>query len=847
MRVGKFNIGKVKHGGTIGAAVLLLALLWIGARPLGRAPALGTLLDPAHGVWALARNAELPNDANDVLPTLGSSVEVRYDVRGVPHIFASSDDDAYRALGYVVARDRLFQLWLQTMAASGRLTEIAGAQALPLDREMRRLGIPWSAERKLALVDSTAPETARLARAYAEGINAYIDHMSRDELPLEFRLLGMRTVPRWDPLNSLLLFNRMGWTLAYIVPELSRAVAASRVGPAAAASLFPENSPIQEPILPNGRKAPRFDFTKLAPAGAADSVGAQALIAALHDFAPASAAAAMGNDEPRTFASNNWAVAARRSATGDALLAGDPHLELSLPSIWYEAQLVVPSQLDVYGVTIPGLPTIILGFNRDIAWTFTNTGADVLDFYTERVDQDAHPTKYFMDGTWHPLQQRIEQYRGPRGQILAVDTLYFTHRGPLRRENGQWLSMRWTVLEQSNETEGFRLAAKARDVDEFQRAMGMYFRSPAQNMLVADRHGSIAIRSTGRFPIRPSSGSGFAIRDGTTSASDWRTYLPVEFAPQARDPEQGFLASANQQPIDPRMANYWFGGQFETWRAMRINQLLRADSAMTVDKMRRFQTDPGSAFADLFVPYFLNAAQRAATRPVPDVDAAKLAEAARLLGEWDRKYTKDNKRAVLFDLAYTELVNRTWDELIAPDPSSRSVRRVVTPSSEVLAELLADSTSDWWDDRRTPRREARDDILAASLVAALDTARARYGDPARKGWTWSHVRHVNIWHPLRLPSLSALDLPTQGGRGTLNPASGGFGPSWRMVVELSSSELKAWGTYPGGQSGNPASSRYKNHLQEWVNGDLERLIVPKWIPELSAKETASRLTLRPRQ
>jgi penicillin amidase len=851
MKVGKFQIGKMKHGRTIGAVILLLALLWIGALPIGRAPALGSLVDPAHGVWALARDAELPKEANDVVPTLGSSVEIRYDTRGVPHIFASKDDDAYRALGYVVARDRLFQLWLQTMAASGRLTEIAGPQALPLDREMRRLAIPWSAERKLALVDSTAPETARLARAYADGVNAYIDHMSRDELPLEFRLLGLKRVPKWEPLNSLLLFNRMGWTLAYIVPELERAVAASRVGTTAAASLFPENSPIQEPILPNGRKAARFDFARLAPAGSADSIGSQTLIAALQDFAPASAASAIsGNDEPRTFASNNWAVAPRRSATGEALLAGDPHLELSLPSIWYEAQLVVPGTLDIYGVTIPGLPAIILGFNRDIAWTFTNTGADVLDFYTEKVDQDAYPTKYFMDGSWHPLEQRIEQYRGPHGEILAADTLYFTHRGPLRRENGQWLSMRWTVLDQSNETEGFRLAAKAKDVDEFQRAMGMYFRSPAQNMLVADRHGSIAIRSTGRFPIRPAGGSGFTIRDGTSSASDWRSYLPVEFAPQARDPEQGYLASANQQPIDPRMANYWFGGQYETWRAMRINQLLRADSSVTIDKMRRFQTDPGSAFADLFVPYFLNAAQRAATRPVPDVDAAKLAEAARLLGEWDRKYTKDNKRAVLFDLAYVELVNRTWDELIAPGPSARGgIRRVVTPSSEVLAELLADSTSDWWDDRRTSRRETRDDILAASLAAALDTARAHYGDPAKKGWTWSRVRHVNIWHPLRFPSLSALDLPTEGGRGTLNPSSGAgiFGPSWRMVVELSSNELKAWGTYPGGQSGNPASSRYKNHLQAWVNGDLEPLLMPKWIPELSATETAARLTLRARQ
>ena len=837
-----------RHGQPIAAAALLALLLFVGSSSIGRAPALGPLLDPAHGVWALARSAELPSDASDVMTSLGSTVEVRYDRRGVPHIFASRDEDAYRALGYVVARDRLFQLWSQTLAASGRLTEIAGARALPLDREMRRLGITWSAERKMAAIDSI-PATATQARAYADGVNAYIEHMSRDELPLEFRLLGMKSVPKWEPINSLLLFNRMGWTLAYIAPELERALAASRVGAAAAAALFPENSPIQEPIQPNGRKAPRFDFTPLAPPGTADGEVVQTLIAALSDFLPASAAAIDSDGERRSLASNNWAVSPRRSATGDPLLAGDPHLELSLPSIWYEAQIVVPNSLDVYGVTIPGLPSIIIGFNRDVAWTFTNTGADVLDFYTEKVDNDRQPTKYLVDKTWRPIEQRIEQYRGTSGEILAVDTLYFTHRGPLRRENGQWLSMRWTVLEPSNETEGFRLAAKARDVTEFQQAMGLFYRSPAQNMLVADRRGSIAIRSTGRFPIRPASSSGFIIRDGTTSESDWRGYLPPDFAPQASNPEQGYLASANQQPIDPRVASYWLGGAYDPWRALRINQLLRADSVMTVDKMRQLQTDPGSALADFFVPYFLNAAQFLAAHPRSDIDATKLAEAARLLGEWDRRYTRENKRAVLFDLAYTELVNRTWDELEAPSAGASRGRRVITPSNSVLAELLADSTSQWWDDRTTPRRETRDDILAASLVAALDTARHRYGDPRKKGWTWERIRHANIWHPLRIASLSALDLPIQGGRSTLNPSSGSgsFGASWRMVVEATPNELKAWGTYPGGESGNPASSRYKNHLREWMRGELQPLVTPRWIPELSAKETVSRLTLRPRE
>ena len=823
------------------AALLFAGLLYLGARRSGPVPALGPLLDPAHGAWALARAGELPEDASASVPGMGSTVEVRYDKRGVPHIFATSEADAYRALGYVVARDRLFQLWIQTMAASGRLTEIAGRRALAADREMRRLAIPWSAERKMSAIDST-PETAKLILAYAEGVNAYIDRMSSAETPLEFRLLGIEKIPRWEPLNSVLLFNRMGWTLAYLAPELDRALAASRVGSVAAASLFPENSPIQEPIQPNGRNAPRFDFAGIAPPGTPDTLTAPVLLAALDAFLPASGRGRTGDDDHRAFASNNWAVSARRSATNRALLAGDPHLELTLPSIWYEAHLVVPGLLDVYGVTIPGAPGIVIGFNRDVAWTFTNTGADVLDFYTERVDDDRNPTRYLVDSTWRPLERRIETYRGTHGETIAADTMYFTHRGPMRHERGRWISMRWTVLERSNEPEAFQQAAKARDVTDFQRAMGANFWSPAQNMLVMDRRGSIAIRSTGHFPIRPGGGSGFMVRDGTTSGSEWRGYLPADFAPQAMDPEQGYLASANQQPVDPRIANYWLGGLYDPWRALRINQLLRPDSQMTVDRMRLMQTDPGSARADYFVPYFLGASRDAVSRHAAGIDVAKLSEAATLLGEWDRRYTRENTRAVLFEAAYRELVDRTWDELAA------GRGRVVTPSSAVLAELLADSASTWWDDRRTARRESRDDILAASLVAAFDTTRARYGDPSKKGWTWSRVRRANIWHALGVKSLSAVGIPVQSGPSTLSPlaGNGGFGASWRMVVEAGPENLTAWGTYPGGQSGNPASSRYRDHISTWASGLLEPLFMPRWIPDMPDSMVVSRLALRRR-
>jgi len=820
--------------------VALLVLgggLVVGARPIGPAPALGAFLEPAHGVWSLARAAVPATGADADIPGLGASVEVVYDERAVPHIFARSEEDAYRALGYVVARDRLFQLYVQTLAAGGRLTEIGGAQALPLDREMRHLGLPRAAERLTARTGDTSV-AVRMVRAYADGVNAYIAAMPAAELPLEFRLLGKRP-PRWAPGDSYLLLNRMGWTLANIANERERTTAATRVGQVAADALFPDDSPIVEPIQPNGQSAPRFDFAPLPPPGRPDS--ASLLFSAATDaWLPSRSLAADAEDDEAASwkASNNWAVMPKRSATGNALLAGDPHLDLTLPSLWYEAHLVVPGRLDVYGATIPGAPAVVLGFNRDVAWTFTNTGADVMDFYVEEVDDDRRPTRHRVDGAWRPIEARVETYRGQKGETVAVDTVYYTFRGPMQRARGRWLSVRWTVLEAGGEATGFIEGAHARSASEFEDVMARSYRAPAQNMLAADRGGHIAIRSTGRYPIRARNGS--VPLDGTSSANDWRGDLPVEQWPQAYDPAQGYLASANQQPVDPRGSGFWFGGSYDPWRALRINALLRADSSVTVDEMRRLQTDPGSARADYYVPFFLAAAQRVATRGAgPNRDL--LAEAARLLGRWDRRYTSSNTAAVLFETALREAAVQTWDELASENGGRRA-----TPSSAVFARLMADSASVWWDDRGTPVVEDRDAILATSLVTAFLATRQRFGVPGGNGWQWSNVHRVNIQHLLRIPSLSALGLPVEGGPGTLSPISigGANGPSWRMVVELGPT-IHAWTTYPGGQSGNPASPRYKDRLGQWVDGTLEAVHVPLRSSELPAAQRSGVLTLRP--
>ena len=812
-------------GRVAAAALVLIMMIWLCGRGLGPVPPLGPLVDPATGVWALPASADLPRSSEATVPGTRAPVTVLYDDRAVPHIFAESEADAYRALGYVVARDRLFQLEAQTLAASGRLAEIGGRRLLAADRETRELGMPRAAERDLAALPPGTP--ARVAaEAFAAGVNGYIDAMSPAEVPLEFRLLGIAP-ERWTAMNTLHLLNRMGRTLAY-EDDLERIATRARVGGAAADALFPARSPIQEPIQPNGQARPRFDFMPLPPPGKPDSAAA-ALLATL--------GGARGGRSPSDAAragdalgSDNWAVAPRRTAAGAALLAGDPHLELTLPSIWYEVQLTVPGVLDVYGVTIPGAPSVIIGFNRDIAWTFTNTQADVLDYFVETVDDTARPTRYMVDGAWKPIERRVERYRGPHGSVIAVDTVLYSHRGPLRRSGTRWLSLRWTVLETPATLGAFGQLAKAKSVEGFRAATSDYA-APAQNMLVADRGGHIGIRSTGRFPIRGGDGRGDVIRDGSHTANDWQGDWPLARYPGAVDPSQGFLASANQQPVDPNVEPAYLGtAWFSPWRALRINELLRTAAPMTPELMARMQTDPGSARADIFVPVFLRAAERRSSR-------AECREAAALLGEWSRTYTRANNRAVLFEAAMRQLDSQTWDEL-GDNASER-------PADQILAELASDSASAWWDDRRTTVVERRDDLVCNALEAALAGTKQRFGAPDDARWQWDRVATANVNHLLRIPALSARRIPVQGGPSTLNPSTGSaFGASWRMVVELGA-ETRGWGTYPGRQSGNPLSHHYQDRLASWAEGTLDTLRFPRRAQDLPGTRVTASLTILP--
>ncbi len=811
------------------AALVLIASVAVAARQVGPIPALGPLLDPVNGVWNVAGAATREPDSLVHIPNLSGKVDVLYDDRGVPHIFAANEEDAYRVLGYVVARDRLFQMDLQTRATKGTLAELAGARLVSVDSSSRALGLARAAEAKFAALDKSAPSYRALA-AYSDGVNAWIDGLKPRDYPMEYRLLGGKPA-KWEPVNTLYFLMRMNLTLSFNDASLARMRAQALVGKAAADALLPVNSPIQEPIQPNGASAPRFDFTQLpAPSGGDTSL---VTLASARE-AEIDALLAMGVVRPGVdgIGSNNWAVAPARTRDKHAILAGDPHLDLSLPSVWYEAHLVVPGVLDVAGVTFPGVPGVIIGFNREAAWTFTNGQSDVNDYYAETVDDVNRPRKYMLDGAWQAITLKPEQYRGPSGSVLMTDTLLFTHRGPMRRFRGQWLSMRWTALEPSVELEGFIGAMRARNVTDWLASMEN-MRAPIQNGLVADRSGNIAIRATGAYPVRPGN-RGDVIFDGTSSANDWTGFLPLARQPGAINPAQGYLASANQQPIDPRQSADYLGSDwYPPWRAMRINQLLRADSAWTPEKIRSMQSDAGSARVDAFMPIILRIANAAlAVR-----QDAELQEAVRILSAWDRRYAKSSTQAALFEQTMSELQRRTWDELI--DIKAKDSMPVTIPADAILLQLMSDSTSAWWDDRRTAGKEDEAAIVTQSLKTALATSKKKYGAPGGSGWQWSRIRQANIRHLLRIQGLSRSKIPIQSGPSTISPsdANGFHGPSWRMVVELGP-EVRAWGIYPGGQSGNPSSPLYDNRIAKWAAGQHDEILFPRTPDALPANRVS---------
>lgn len=797
----------------VSAALAVAAFAGLHVK-LGPLPPLGPFLNPFAGFWQNGRAVDdLPTSLT--LPGLQDPVQIVWDDRRVPHVFARNDHDLYFAQGYLTARDRLWQMEFQTHAAAGRISEIVGEAALDFDRSRRRLGMVYGAERSVEAMRQD-PSLWAMVEAYTAGVNAWIDRLGPASFPLEYKILDYAPEP-WTPLKTALLLKYMSWTLTGSNNEAAMTRTRAALGDSAMAALFPFYPPFMDPVIPPDHPW-RFEPLPIpSPPGPQPA-------ATLQPAVPAS-------PDPRN-GSNNWAVDGSKTRSGHPLLANDPHLNLTLPSIWYEIQLHSPT-VNVYGVSLPGSPAVIIGFNERIAWGVTNAGSDVMDWY-EIEFRDERRAAYRYDGGWRPTTPRVETIR-VRGGETVIDTVYYTHHGPVAYLPGEepgseaiprGAALRWIAHDPSTELKTFYLLNRAAGYDDYREAL-RHYTSPAQNFVFADTAGTIALWHNGRFPLRWR-GQGRYLSDGRNPTHDWQGWVPNDHNPGVVNPPRGFVSSANQNPTDPSYPYYlgWDYAPFE--RGARINERLAAMSDITPADMQALQLDDVYLHARTVLPTLLALINDADLPPGPPQDALAA------LRDWDYTYRAEAIAPTLYDAWWAELSRRIWQD---------ELDTLMTPGRDVTAALLLDDPAHpFLDDVRTPQRETLRDLAPAAFEAALTALTEAHG-PYGPAWALGRARGTDINHLANIPGLGRPDLVTSGRDGAVNATGRTHGPSWRMVVSLTS-PVQAWGLFPGGQSGHPGSAFYDTDVDAWVRGDLHPLLLLPG-PDAAGDRLVATTTLQP--
>jgi len=776
--------------------IIPLLLAYAADTKFGSVPPLLEFLNPFTGFWQNAEKLSISKKNKIALKGTKEAVEVVFDDRMIPHIFAKNDHDAYYAQGFITAKHRLWQMDFQTRYAAGRLSEVVGPKAIELDRYQRRMGMVYGAENSLKGMMAD-PKSAEMLNAYTAGINAYIHSLSTAQLPLEYKLLDFKPED-WTPLKCALLLKQMSAVLAMGSDEFYMTNIMKKFGPEVTADLFPDYPFKEDPIIPVGTQ---WDFKPLpippAPSAIDQTTAGNVRTQQLEDG----------------IGSNNWALAGSKTASGYPILANDPHLNLTLPSIWYQIQLHAPG-LNAYGVSLPGAPGIIIGFNANIAWGVTNVAADILDYYQIKFKDNVH-SQYWYNNQWKNTTNRLETIK-IRGAAPETDTIVYTHHGPVVYfQKPEKLTMadnvpvghalRWIAHDRSNELMTFYYLNRAKNYTDYRKALTFYS-APAQNFIFASADDDIAITANGKLPLKYKN-QGKYILDGTDPKNDWQGWIPAAQNPTVKNPPRGFVSSANQSSTDPSYP-YYVNWEFSSYeRGKRINDRLKVMTNATADSIRLMQSDSYSILAQNLLPALL-------AKVSPGQLNATQKESLNTITKWDKFYAAESVGASIFDLWTKRLFFDIWDDefTIAKVPMRY-------PSKDRTLELiLKDSTSKWFDNVNTPAKESLNDLVNESLKYACDSLERKYG-PIGKSWAWGKVKQTEVPHLAKIPGMGSKKLMIGGSKGTINALSESNGPSWRMVVELGKSP-KGHGVFPGGQSGNPGSPFYDDMIDTWAAGKL---------------------------
>lgn len=755
-------------------------------------PPLGKFLDPFHGFWQNIEAKNSKGSENLDIPGLKAPVTVVYDSILIPHIFAQNEDDLFIAQGYVTAMHRLWQMEFQTHAAAGRVSEIIASETvLNYDRSQRRLGMVFGAKHALEYMESD-PLMRKVIRNYTDGINRYIETLSYDELPFEYKLLDYKPEP-WTHIKVALLLKNMAQTLNIGDKDIEMTNALKLFGKPMVDLLYPDSENVGEPIVDNpggwNFKPITLDSVPLAIP--------EEIITVKKIEGP----------DPTT-GSNNWAVAGSKTATGSPMLSSDPHLNLSLPSIWYAIQLNAPG-INTMGVSLPGTPCVVIGFNDSIAWAMTNAQRDLVDWF-KITFEDAKLEKYLLDGKWIPTEKVIEEIK-VRGKPVFYDTVIYTRWGPVTYDrsyhsddNLRGYAFRWIAHDKSEELMALYKLNHSKNHADYMDALN-HFQSPGQNVAFASVSGDIAMRVQGKFPVRRPQEGKFVL-DGSKSNQGWQAFIPNEQNPMQKNPARGFVSSANQYPVDNTYPYFITATHYEAFRNRRINNVLSQTTPITVQDLMRLQRDNYNLKAAESLPLFLS-----------ELDSALLKgpeqEAYTILKSWDYYNHADTEAASYYEAWWDNLMPLLWDEMKKEDIT---LTRPTTFNTIRLIKEMPDLN--FFDIQVTDEKEDAREVIRKAFVLGVEDIVIWKKNRSSATVKWSEYKGSFVGH--LLPPLRALSIPvkTGGNHDIVNAHSRTHGPSWRMVVSLEKSGVKAWATYPGGQSGNPGSAHYDDMLGRWING-----------------------------
>lgn len=784
-------------------AALALAVILAAALPAA----------PPVAAKRFVSNERSADDAPTTLSLKGlrERATIRRDERGVAYVEAANETDLYFAQGYATAADRLWQMDLLRRTAAGELSEIFGQTTLDMDKAHRTLGLARVAE---ATAAQTPAADLEPLEAYARGVNAFIEACGEKSPPIEFRILQYRPRP-WRPADTFLIGKLFAEELSESWPvDIERALVAAAPKEKRDAA-YPNASPFDVLVVGSDDSPKPSDEKK--PSGGANVSFALADAAMRLQETLREARATVGLDAEEHAASNNWVVSGKRTETGKPLLANDPHLRPSAPSIWHLVHLSAPN-LRVAGVTAPGIPGALIGHNERIAWGCTNLGPDVQDLYLETFDQN-NSRRYKTPGGWRDAEVRTEEIKvrktplNPETEIVKTEVTTTRHGPVILEENGKRYALRWTALAiEPLEFSAYYKLNRAKNWDDFRDALKQY-RGATQNFVYADIDGHIGHYGAGRIPIRKS-GDGSLPYDGATDDGEWTGFIPFDELPHVYDPPSGVIVTANSRIVGRSYPYFLTNNWASPFRSRRIADLIAAKPKLSIEDFRAIQGDAHSIAAERFTRAIV-AIARAANADDPEWKAAVAA-----FEKWDGRITPDSREATLM----RELMESFGRRVIAEGFGKDFAKRYGWFNRATFYLTLLENQPKAW----LPKEFSDyDHALRACFRDARVSLTNQIG-PDETQWRWGRIAKARFPHPLAVAPVvggqfTVAPFPQTGSGGLLATPNVGASVSMRFIANPADWDQSRMGVALG-ESGDPTSRHWNDQLDDW------RAVTPREFP-----------------